>query len=403
MLRPPTPTAAPSARPARSRRLSRPAPDLVEYGWTASCPTRRIKSEALFRELRRLDPTAPISAYRGRWAHSSEMRARALLSFALEDFGLLPDGGRLPASVRHMGSALGDSVKVRRHVGRRRRPGRGVDRIGDPSTKTGARAGAHRGTVPCALESRPHRASPAEIRQALRSRRDVWGDGLLAAPGGPTLRAGQRRYLAPILLARAPGSLAAHRVGIPLPAVRAPARRRRHVGRRPFTLRTVARSSPGTSVDGCSPCSSASVIVSDTARVGSRLGLPSPRPRDGSRFSRRRTSTRSGTRYVSGILRRRGSEVQTGSFSFVRLYRRRPLRRAPPRCRSASTRARARPASATVRVGRSTSLGRTRPPSSPHSSSRPRDDACRRPSSRTGRHGWPRAAQIRVPEQRVRN
>lgn len=60
------------------------------------------QSEALFRELRRLDPTAPISAYRGRWAHSSEMRARALLSFALEDFGLLPDGGRLPASVRHV-------------------------------------------------------------------------------------------------------------------------------------------------------------------------------------------------------------------------------------------------------------------------------------------------------------
>lgn len=60
------------------------------------------QSEALFRKLRRLDPSAPVSAYVGRWEHSAEMRATALLPLALEEFGLLPDGsGRLPTSVRH--------------------------------------------------------------------------------------------------------------------------------------------------------------------------------------------------------------------------------------------------------------------------------------------------------------
>jgi poly(3-hydroxybutyrate) depolymerase len=60
------------------------------------------QSEALFRVLRRLDPSAPVSAYRGRWAHSSEMRATSLLPLALADFGLLPDSvRRIPATVRH--------------------------------------------------------------------------------------------------------------------------------------------------------------------------------------------------------------------------------------------------------------------------------------------------------------
>jgi hypothetical protein len=47
-------------------------------------------------------------------------------------------------------------------------------------------------------------APTAEIRRALAAGDDVWGHELLAAPDGPTLRRA-RRYLAPLLLARAPG------------------------------------------------------------------------------------------------------------------------------------------------------------------------------------------------------
>ncbi|HUJ93132.1 MAG TPA: hypothetical protein VLW05_10565, partial [Gaiellaceae bacterium] len=50
-------------------------------------------------------------------------------------------------------------------------------------------------------------ASPAythEVTRALAARTDVWGDALLAAPGGPTY-AGAARYLQPLLYARGPG------------------------------------------------------------------------------------------------------------------------------------------------------------------------------------------------------
>jgi hypothetical protein len=50
-------------------------------------------------------------------------------------------------------------------------------------------------------------ASPAyaaKIERVLRSGRDVWGESLLRAPGGPTY-AGARRFLPPLLLARGPG------------------------------------------------------------------------------------------------------------------------------------------------------------------------------------------------------
>jgi poly(3-hydroxybutyrate) depolymerase len=60
------------------------------------------QSKALLDELRRLDPCAPVSAYVGRWAHSTEMRATSLLPIALSGFGLLPaDVKPLPKSVRH--------------------------------------------------------------------------------------------------------------------------------------------------------------------------------------------------------------------------------------------------------------------------------------------------------------
>jgi pimeloyl-ACP methyl ester carboxylesterase len=60
------------------------------------------QSAALFDELRRLDRCAPVEAFAGRWAHSKEMRASALLPIALIRFNLLPHGFKsLPASVRH--------------------------------------------------------------------------------------------------------------------------------------------------------------------------------------------------------------------------------------------------------------------------------------------------------------
>ena len=63
---------------------------------------QKHQSEALLQELRRLDPCAPVSAYVGRWAHSTEMRASALLPIALSHFGLLPAKVKaLPRSVRH--------------------------------------------------------------------------------------------------------------------------------------------------------------------------------------------------------------------------------------------------------------------------------------------------------------
>ena len=60
------------------------------------------QSEALLDELRRVDRCAAVSAYVGDWAHSTEMRASALLPIVLSGFGLLPhDVKSLPKTVRH--------------------------------------------------------------------------------------------------------------------------------------------------------------------------------------------------------------------------------------------------------------------------------------------------------------
>jgi poly(3-hydroxybutyrate) depolymerase len=60
------------------------------------------QSGALYRELRRIGTRAPLEAYVGSWAHSTEMRADALLSVAVSGFGLLPRRvDRSPAGVVH--------------------------------------------------------------------------------------------------------------------------------------------------------------------------------------------------------------------------------------------------------------------------------------------------------------
>jgi poly(3-hydroxybutyrate) depolymerase len=67
---------------------------------------QETQSGALYRKLRALAPRAPIEAYIGRWAHSHEMRATALLPLALRRFGLLPSShAATPAGVEHYGVA----------------------------------------------------------------------------------------------------------------------------------------------------------------------------------------------------------------------------------------------------------------------------------------------------------
>ncbi len=68
---------------------------------------------------------------------------------------------------------------------------------------------AFRGAAAGAAAPAPCRPAPlsaryaARVERALEARRDVWGDRLLRAPGGPTYRAASR-FLQPLLLARGP-------------------------------------------------------------------------------------------------------------------------------------------------------------------------------------------------------
>jgi hypothetical protein len=55
---------------------------------------------------------------------------------------------------------------------------------------------------PACPQQRATSAYTGRVERALRAGRDLWGEALLAAPGGPTL-SGARRYLTPLLLARA--------------------------------------------------------------------------------------------------------------------------------------------------------------------------------------------------------
>jgi poly(3-hydroxybutyrate) depolymerase len=63
---------------------------------------QQTQSGALFTAVQNLNPCAPVSAYVGSWAHSTEMRAHALLPIALSGFGLLPKSYKhLPGTVTH--------------------------------------------------------------------------------------------------------------------------------------------------------------------------------------------------------------------------------------------------------------------------------------------------------------
>jgi poly(3-hydroxybutyrate) depolymerase len=103
-----TPTANPRAYAARSplslaRRIAFSGVPL-QIWWSRSdriVSDQQHQSGALLRTVQRLNPCAPVTGYVGRWQHSTEMRAKALLPIALEGFHLLPRSFKaLPGSVR---------------------------------------------------------------------------------------------------------------------------------------------------------------------------------------------------------------------------------------------------------------------------------------------------------------
>jgi hypothetical protein len=63
---------------------------------------QRSQSGALYREIRRLNPDAPVREFVGFWRHTAEMWAARRLPFALSLFRLIPRlGGAQAASAAH--------------------------------------------------------------------------------------------------------------------------------------------------------------------------------------------------------------------------------------------------------------------------------------------------------------
>jgi pimeloyl-ACP methyl ester carboxylesterase len=56
------------------------------------------ESGLLYRDIKRLNPTAPVTQFVGTWAHTTEMKAHGYLPFALSRFGLLPPRAAPPAN-----------------------------------------------------------------------------------------------------------------------------------------------------------------------------------------------------------------------------------------------------------------------------------------------------------------
>ena len=59
------------------------------------------ESGALYRDIKRLNPVAPVAQFVGTWKHAAEMRARARLPIALRMFGLLPPARTHAGGLRH--------------------------------------------------------------------------------------------------------------------------------------------------------------------------------------------------------------------------------------------------------------------------------------------------------------
>jgi poly(3-hydroxybutyrate) depolymerase len=56
------------------------------------------ESGLLYRDIKRLNPEAPVTQYVGTWAHTTEMKRHGYLQFALAQFGLAPPTGQSPPS-----------------------------------------------------------------------------------------------------------------------------------------------------------------------------------------------------------------------------------------------------------------------------------------------------------------
>jgi pimeloyl-ACP methyl ester carboxylesterase len=54
------------------------------------------ESGLLYRDIKRLNPEAPVKQYVGNWAHTTEMKRHAYLPFALAQFGLVPPTAQKP-------------------------------------------------------------------------------------------------------------------------------------------------------------------------------------------------------------------------------------------------------------------------------------------------------------------
>ncbi|MGZ4300067.1 MAG: alpha/beta hydrolase family protein [Gaiellaceae bacterium] len=56
------------------------------------------ESGLLYRDIKRLNPSAPVTRFIGTWAHTTEMKAHGYLPYALSRFGLLPPRAAPPAN-----------------------------------------------------------------------------------------------------------------------------------------------------------------------------------------------------------------------------------------------------------------------------------------------------------------
>jgi poly(3-hydroxybutyrate) depolymerase len=59
------------------------------------------ESGLLYREVKRLNPRAPVSEFVGAWSHTTEMAAHGYLPYALSRFGLMPPRAAPPTWVHH--------------------------------------------------------------------------------------------------------------------------------------------------------------------------------------------------------------------------------------------------------------------------------------------------------------
>ncbi len=112
-----TPTSAPAAYAARSplvyaRVLATDGVPLSIWWSTRDEVVRdqRMESGLLYREIKRINPRAPVSEYIGSWAHSAEMRPLAQLPLALVELGIIRLDGPLPGLVAKAGPVEGSPL-----------------------------------------------------------------------------------------------------------------------------------------------------------------------------------------------------------------------------------------------------------------------------------------------------